>query len=107
MRSSNVIGTLVGFMAVISMGSVANAGACKLSILRAACSPAKEKAMLKPYDGKNPTVETLDLPSEKECVAKAEEQAKIVRAGTLAKKTVTVSFDGKDLGNKEGTSECK
>jgi hypothetical protein len=83
------------------------AGECTLSITRTAC-PGKEAEMLKPYDGKNPTEEKdAKATTEEACSKAAEKAAKIVRKGVLAKKAVMAKFDGKDLGEKAETKECK
>jgi hypothetical protein len=83
---------------------------CVLKIDRKAC-PGKETEALKPYAGKNPTEEKITRApasaTSDACIAEGEKASKIVRKGTLSQKTVTVSFDGKDVGTKTGTGECK
>jgi len=91
----------------IVFSSAAFAGDCVLKIDRKAC-PGKETDALKPYNGKNPTEEKKSADSVEKCTKIAEDAAKIVRKGTLSDKTVTASFDGKDLGKPfTGTSACK
>ena len=83
------------------------AGECSISVDRKAC-PGKESDALKPYDGKNPTEEKIAKATTAEnCTKEGEKAAKIARKGTLAKKTVTISFDGKKIGEKSAESECK
>jgi len=97
---------LLIFSALILSSSLF-AGECVMTIDRTACA-GKETEMLKPYNGKNPTVEKKTVAALEECSALAEKASKIVRKGTLAGKKVTATFDGKAL-DKEFTekAECK
>lgn len=98
---------LLSSIFVTTLATSAFAGDCELSIDRKPC-PGKEAAAFKPYDGKNPTIEkkakavTLEA-----CTKEGEAASKIVRKGTLAEKTVTIKFDGKDISKKSDKSECK
>ncbi len=91
--------------ATLFVGSLAQAE-CKLSIDRTAC-PDKKEAAYKPYGGKNPTDETTKAADEAACVKDAEKASKIIRKGTLSKKTVTAMFGGKEVGKKEDSAACK
>jgi hypothetical protein len=92
---------------VLGLSSNAFAGVCSLTTTRTAC-PGKEAEMLKPYDGKNPTTETdAKATTEDACKAAGEKAAKIQRKGVLSKKSVKISFDGKDLGEPSTDKECK
>jgi len=83
------------------------AGDCSLTIDRTAC-PGKEAEAKKPYDGKNPTEEKMPKAQDAEaCLKAGEKAAKIVRKGTLSKKVVKVTFDGKMLGDKSDEQACK
>lgn len=92
--------------ATVSAPSFA-AGECVLSIDRTPCE-GKETEARKPYSGKNPTEEKKEkAKTEADCVKEGEKAAKIVRKGTLSKKVVTISFDGKEVGTKEDSAACK
>jgi hypothetical protein len=99
MKSVLLIGLIV-------LAQSAMAGECSLSINRTACA-GKEAEALKPYDGKNPTVEKGKATDLEGCTKEGEKAAKIVRKGTLAKKVVTITFDGKAVGDKSDSKECK
>ena len=73
------------------------AAECDLMIDRTPCA-GKESEALKPYEGKNPTVEKAPANDAETCLKKAERAAKIIRKGTLTQKTVSAKFEGKDLG---------
>lgn len=77
-----------------------------MTIKRDACA-GKEAAAYKPYNGKVETEEKKTVADVAACKAEAAKAAKIVRKGTLSKKTVTAKFDGADAGVETGTSECK
>ena len=82
-------------------------GECMLNVDRTPC-PGKEIEAKKPYDGKNPTDEKIGkAKDEAACTIAGEKAAKIVRSGTLAKKVVKISFDGKSLGEKSDEKACK
>jgi hypothetical protein len=86
--------------------NTALASECSLSIDRTAC-PGKEAEAKKPYDGKNPTEEKMPKAKDAEaCLKAGEKSAKIVRKGTLSKKVVKVTFDGKMLGEKSDEQPC-
>jgi uncharacterized protein YdeI (BOF family) len=79
---------------------------CKLSITRTAC-PGKETEAFKPYDGKTTTEETIKKATTQDaCVKEGEKASKIVRKGTLSKKAVKISFEGKDAGEKSDEKAC-
>lgn len=83
------------------------AGECMLSIDRTPCE-GKETEARKPYSGKNPTEEKKEkAKTEADCLKEGEKASKIIRKGTLAKKVVTVTFDGKEVGKKEDAKACK
>lgn len=84
-------------LAATLFSSFAFAGNCEITVDRKGC-PGKEKEAHKPYDGKNPTTESQDLPNEEACKKAAKDSAEIARKGTLAEKIVTAKFDGKSLG---------
>lgn len=98
------------FMALVStlvVFAATNArAACELSIDRTAC-PGKEEAAFKPYNGKNPTAETTKATSAETCLKDAEKASKIIRKGTLSKKVVTASYDGKELGKPSDEKACQ
>lgn len=99
--------TTAAIVFAMTLSSAAFAGDCVMKIDRKAC-PGKETDALKPYNGKNPTEEKKSADSAEKCTKLAEDASKIVRKGTLAEKTVTASFDGKDLGKPfTATSACK
>ena len=77
-----------------------------MKIKRDACA-GKEAAAYKPYNGKTETEEKKTVGDEAACKAEAKKAAKIVRKGTLTKKTVSAMFDGKDAGTESDTAECK
>lgn len=93
---------------IILMGQFAFAGDCELTTNRKAC-PGKEDAALKPYKGQNPhTDKPAKAADEAACLKMAETSSKIIRKGTLAEKSVTAKFDGKDLGKTfSDKAECK
>lgn len=94
-------------VALTLAGQFAFAGDCVLKTDRKACA-GKEAEVLKPYNGKNPTEDKKSADSAEACEKMAEKGSKIVRKGTLSEKTVTASFDGKDLGKSfTDKSECK
>lgn len=82
---------------------------CCLTTSRTACPGDGGKDALKPYDGKNPTFDGADEKGKTEelCLKEGDASAKIARKKVLAKKTVIINFDGKKLGEKEYTSDCK
>lgn len=71
---------------------LASAGDCEITTHRTAC-PGKEKEVLQPYGGKNPTVEVQAAASPEACKALAEKSSKIVRQGTLKGKNVSAKFN--------------
>ena len=77
-----------------------------MKIKRDACA-GKEASAFKPYNGKSETEEKKTVADEAACKAEAKKAAKIVRKGTLSKKTVSASFDGKDAGTESDSAECK
>ena len=82
-------------------------GECEITTQRTAC-PGKEAEVLKPYDGKNPTVDIRAAASAEVCKATAEQSSKIVRKGTLKGKNVVARFN-KDSNQKfefSDSSEC-
>lgn len=91
---------------MVFAGSGAFAGDCVLKIKRDACA-GKEATAYKPYNGKTETEEKKTVGDEAACKAEAKKAAKIVRKGTLTKKTVTANFDGKDAGTESDSAECK
>jgi hypothetical protein len=92
---------------VMMMSLSAFAGICTVKIDRTPC-PGKTEEARKPYDGKNPTEEKKKVDTAKACEDLAAEKVKIVRAGVLAEKKATASYDGKDLGkNFNDKKECK
>ncbi len=98
---------VLGLLALSTVFSSASiAGECVLKIKREAC-PGKESSALKPYGGKEETEEKNTTGSAATCKAMAEKSAKIVRKGTLAKKTISYSFDGKDSATTSDSAECK
>lgn len=98
--------TLVLFASALVLGPVAHAAECMLSIDRTACE-GKQEAAMKPYAGKNPTEEKTKAKDAEGCMKDAEKAAKIIRKGTLTKKVVTATFDGKEVGKKEDSAACK
>lgn len=95
--------SLAFLFAVLSQSVFAE---CMLNIDRTPC-PGKEAEAKKPYDGKNPTDEKVGkAKDEAACVAAGEKAAKIVRKGTLSKKLVKISFDGKAVGEKKDEAAC-
>lgn len=86
--------------------SVSFAGDCLLKIKREAC-PGKEIIALKPYGGKEETEETQTTATVATCKTLAEKAVKIVRKGTLSKKTITYSFDGKNSAIVSDSAPCK
>lgn len=92
---------------VALLGSSAFAGDCVIKTKREAC-PGKETEAYKPYNGKQETEDKKSAADAAACAAEAEKGSKIVRKGTLSKKTTSAMFDGKDLGKSfTGTSDCK
>ncbi len=91
---------------LVVVSSSAFAGECVMKIKRDACA-GKETAAYKPYNGKTETEEKKTVADAAACTAEAKKAAKIVRKGTLTKKTVVASFDGKDVGTESDTAECK
>jgi hypothetical protein len=84
--------------ALVCTSQMSFAADCELTIDRSPC-PGKETEAMKPYDGKNPTTEkAAGADTEEACLKKAEKSSKIVRKGTLSKKSVTAKLGGKDLG---------
>lgn len=92
--------------ATLCFSGLAKAADCQLSIDRTPC-PGKEAEARKPYSGKNPTEEKTKAKDPEACLKDAEKAAKIIRKGTLTKKSVAAKFDGKDLGTKEDSVACK
>jgi hypothetical protein len=93
-------------IATVSAPTLA-AAECVLKIDRTPCE-GKEAEARKPYAGKNPTEEKRDsAKTAADCLTEGEKASKIVRKGTLAKKVVTVLFDGKEVGKKEDSASCK
>lgn len=91
----------------VTLSQSAFAGDCVLSIQFTPC-PGKEAEALKPYDGKNPAIEKEKKATTAEaCIAAGEKRAPIVRAGTMTKKVVTASFDGKEVKVATGEKACK
>lgn len=97
--------TALVFSALMVTGSFASA-ACEINIVREAC-PGKETEAFKPYGGKKATDEKGKATTADACLAEADKASKIVRKGTLSKKIATAKFDGKEVGKKESTSDCK
>jgi hypothetical protein len=91
---------------LVLVATSAFAGECVMKIKRDAC-PGKEAAAFKPYNGKTETEEKKTVGDEAACKAEAKKAAKIVRKGTLTKKTVAATFDGKDAGTESDSAECK
>ncbi len=91
---------------LLILSSTTFAGECVQKIKRDAC-PGKEAAAYKPYDGKVETTEKSTVGNMDACKKAAEKSAKIVRKGTLSKKTVTYTFDGGAAATASGTSACK
>jgi hypothetical protein len=90
----------------ITLSQSAFAGDCVLSVHFTACA-GKEAEALKPYDGKNPAIEKEKKATSAEaCIAAAEKRAPIVRGGTLTKKVVTATFDGKEVKVATGEKAC-
>lgn len=79
---------------------------CEITTDRTPCT-GRELETLKPYKGKNPTVDKKSAKDEKECSAMAEKSSKIIRKGTLAAKSVTAKFGDKSFGPFADKSECK
>ena len=97
-------------MLVVALGIapiLANAADCEITTQRTAC-PGKEQEVLKPYGGKNPTVEIKAAASPEACKTLAEESSKIVRKGTLQGKTVSATYnkDSKQTSKFSDTSAC-
>jgi hypothetical protein len=86
---------------------LASAGDCEITTKRTAC-PGKEQEVLKPYGGKNPTVEIQSSASPENCKALAEQGSKIVRKGTLQGKSVSAKFnkDSKQTFEFSDSSAC-
>lgn len=96
------------FVSLFTFAASASFGAdCMLKTKRDAC-PGQEAKAYKPYNGK---VETEDKEAKATdaaaCKAAAEKSVKIVRKGTLTKKTVVAMFDGKEVANVSDQAECK
>jgi len=80
---------------------------CVLVVDRTPCDGKMEVAR-KPYDGVNPTKESQEkIKTADDCMKAGEKAAKIIRKGTLSKKLVTISFDGKEIGKKQDEQACK
>lgn len=79
---------------------------CEITTDRTPCA-GKEVETLKPYKGKNPTVDKKPAKDETECSAIAEKSSKIIRKGTLAAKSVSAKFGDKSFGPFSDKSECK
>jgi hypothetical protein len=91
----------------ILLSSAAFAGDCSITIDRTPC-PGKEAEARKPYDGKNPTTDKAPKATTAEaCIAEGEKSVKIVRKGTLSKKSAKITFDGKALAEKADEKDCK
>lgn len=80
---------------------------CELVTERTACPGVDQKAMLKPYNGVNPTTKAVDVADEAACKAKAEKDVEIVRKKELAHKSTIAKWDGKEIAKLESKSECK
>lgn len=91
---------------VLAITSASFAGECVLKIKRDACA-GKEAAAFKPYNGKAETEEKKKVDNADACKEEAKKAAKIVRKGTLSKKTVTASFDGAAAVTESDSAECK
>ncbi len=91
MKSFSLLLTLV-------LSSQLFAGVCNITIDRTPCSAATKAEMLRPYKGINPKSDQYEFKKIEECIAKAEDDAKIKRTGLILKKVVTATFDGKDIG---------
>ena len=82
--------------ASVFVGLHAFAGECVMTIDRTPC-PGKEAEAREPYKGVNPTIEKKGTADEKACLDLSKKACKIVRKGTLSKKSLTGKFDGKAL----------
>lgn len=83
------------------------AGECVVTVDRTPC-PGKEVEARKPYNGVNPTKEKQEKATTQDaCIKAGEKLVKIIRKGTLTKKVATITFDGKDVGTKEDSHDCK
>lgn len=97
----------ISIILVTMFSATVFAADCELTINRKACA-GKETEAYKPYQGKNPTTESIaKAKTADECLKEAEKSSKIVRKGTLESKKVTATFAGKVLGEKTDTSTCK
>lgn len=104
MSKRMVLVVALGFAPVFASAA---AGDCEITTHRTAC-PGKEQEVLKPYGGKNPTVEIQAAATMESCKAIAEQSSKIVRKGTLKGKTVSAKFsmDAKQVAEFSDTSDC-
>ncbi len=93
------------FTALISQYAF-SAEKCIITTNRTAC-PGKEKLMLTPYKGVNPTVDEKDAKDAADCKKMSEESSKIIRKGTLAGKKVTAKYGKDSFGPFEDKAECK
>lgn len=93
--------------AIVLATSFANAAECRLETLRVPC-PGHEKEAFDPYNSKESTEEIFQTKSQDLCLQKARTAVKIVRGGTLAKKTITVHYNGQKLEqNFTDTGKCR
>jgi len=99
-----ILAVILAVILVAASGALA--GDCVMKIKRDACA-GKESAAYKPYNGKQETEEKKTVGDEAACKAEAKKAVRIVRKGTLAKKTVVASYDGKDAGTESDSTECK
>lgn len=93
-------------LGILMLATTSMAGECVLKIKREACA-GKEDIAFKPYGGKTETEEKNKAADAAACKSSAEKAAKIVRKGTLTKKTVTYALDGKDGGSASDSADCK
>lgn len=106
---------IVGVSAAVSVSVISSPAsaadkaekACQFMITRTPCSDKTRDEALRPYGGKETAPDQSNAKDEAACMKDGEKQAEIKRKGVLSKKAVVISFNGKEIGKKEGTSDCK
>ena len=88
--------TLFYFILALLIPQIIWGAECRIKTEREPCKGQEQEA-LEPYNLKQNTEEVFQLKNVDLCLQKAKKSAKIVREGTIAKKTVTVHFAGQKL----------
>src|SRR6218665_3586317 len=93
-------------VALFAVSAEANAtNTCFVSVNREAC-PGREEEAFAPYNGVNPTEQTIPHFTEAQCQEHAARYAKIVRRFVLKKIEVTSSYNGVALPTKLAEGPC-